>query len=335
MYLRTLDKEEMHRLYAPCLERDFPPDELMPWKWMEQLIERGSQRSVGFYEGERLMAYAHFITAPERPETALLNYFAVEPEFRGQGVGSRCLELMRESLMEKGGRIIFEVEDPDTAPDREAAARRIDFYLRGGARTTGVSSTLFGVEYRIMALEAPGEPAPIGDRELGEELLGLYHITVAGKYRFNEVCRVRTGGPGENSQFSRELGRCLTFLMRSRKRFMGEKLGEYGFSGGMYMILLHVDRNPGHSQDSVATHLYLDKCNVARKVKRLEELGYIYRETDPEDRRQNKLFVTERGRELAPTIRRYLGQWGDEVTAGLTVGEKETLITLLMKMIAP
>lgn len=334
MYLRTLDTEEMRRLYVPCLERDFPPDELMPWKWMESLIEKGRQRSVGFYDGERLMAYALFITAPDRPETKLLNYFAVEPECRGQGVGGECLRLMRESLEENGGRIIFEVEDPETAPDREAASRRIDFYLRGGARTTGVCSTLFGVEYRIMALEAPGEE-PIGDGELKEELLGLYHITVAGKYKFSEVCRVRTADQQENSHFSRELGRSLTFLLRSRKRFMGEKLGEYGFSGGMYMILLHVDRNPGRSQDSVATNLYLDKCNVARKVKRLEELGYIYRETDQEDRRQNKLFVTERGRELAPTIRRYLGQWGDEVTAGLTAGEKETLITLLMKMISP
>ena len=35
MYLRTLGTEEMHRLYDPCLKRDFPPEELMPWKWMK------------------------------------------------------------------------------------------------------------------------------------------------------------------------------------------------------------------------------------------------------------------------------------------------------------
>lgn len=331
MYIKTLDTEETRRLYDPCLRRDFPPEELMPWRWMEPLIEQGYQRSAGFFDEEGLAAYALFITAGERPRTALLNYFAVEPQRRGQGTGSLCLRLMREALAGEDCRIIFEVEDPDSAPDRETALRRIDFYLRSGARATGVRSTLFGVEYRIMVLEKEGESEPIGDNELLEELLALYHITVSQKYTFDEVCSVRLSGPGPS--FSRDLGRALTYLMRSRKRFMGEKLREYGFSGGMYLILLHADRHPGLSQDAVAGHLYMDKCSVARKVKKLEELSYIYRETDPADRRQNQLFLTEKGRALAPTIRRYLGQWGDEVTSSLTPEEKETLIALLMKTI--
>ena len=333
MYLRTLGTDEMRGLYSPCLERDFPPEELMPWKWMEPLIENGYQRSVGFYDGEGLAAYALFITAGDKPRTALLNYFAVQPERRGRGAGSLCLELMREAISGRDCRIIFEVEDPDTAPDPEAARRRIDFYLRGGARATGVRSTLFGVEYRIMVLEEEGESLPISDEQLAGGLEALYHITVAKKHKFEEVCRVYIQTPREAGSFSRDLGRTLTYLLRSRKRFMGEKLREYGFSGGMYMIVLHVDRNPGLSQDAVAGHLYIDKCSVARKVKKLEELGCLYRETDPSDRRQNKLFLTDRGRELAPAIRKYLGQWGDEVTSGLTESEKETLITLLMKTI--
>lgn len=333
MYLKTLCTEEMRRLYGRRLERDFPPEELMPWKWMEPLIEQGYQRSVGFYDGEELLAYALFITAGDKPKTALLNYFAVQPERRGQGTGSRCLELMREALSGRDCRIIFEVEDPDAAPDPEAARRRIEFYLRGGARATGVRSTLFGVEYRIMVLEEEAKERTMDDGQLMGELTALYHITVAKKHKFEEVCRVWQEAPRETGSFSRDLGRTLTYLMRSRKRFMGEKLREYGFSGGMYMIVLHVDRHPGLSQDAVAGHLYLDKCSVARKVKKLEELGCLYRETDPSDRRQNKLFLTEKGRELAPAIRDYLGQWGDQVTSGLTESEKETLITLLMKTI--
>lgn len=135
-----------------------------------------------------------------------------------------------------------------------------------------------------------------------------------------------------NVQFTRELGRALTCLFRGRRRFMDEKLREHEFTGIMYMILLHVDRHPGTSQDSVAAHLYLDKCSVARRAKRLEELGFLYRETDQLDRRQNKLTLTEKGRALAPVIREYLGQWGSQVTAELTDDEKAELIRLLMKM---
>lgn len=132
--------------------------------------------------------------------------------------------------------------------------------------------------------------------------------------------------------FTRELGRALTCLFRGRRRFMDEKLREHEFTGNMYMILLHVDRHPGTSQDSIAAHMYLDKCSVARRAKRLEELGCIRRETDQLDRRQNKLYLTEKGRALAPVIREYLGQWGGQATAALTPEEKEELIRLLLKM---
>ena len=75
---------------------------------------------------------------------------------------------------------------------------------------------------------------------------------------------------------TRELGRAITFLSRSRKRFMSERLRDYGFSGAMYMILLHIERHPGTTQDNIANHMFIDKCNVARRTKKLEALGYLY-----------------------------------------------------------
>ncbi len=133
-------------------------------------------------------------------------------------------------------------------------------------------------------------------------------------------------------EFVREFGRALTCLQRSRSKFMGECLRDYGFSGAMYMILLHVSRHPGASQDSIANHMYINKCNVARHTKKLELLGYLHRETNQADRRQNSLYLTEKGSQLAPVIRGYLGQWGKEMTADLQEDERATLLSLLVKM---
>lgn len=132
--------------------------------------------------------------------------------------------------------------------------------------------------------------------------------------------------------FTRELGRAVTFLHRSRARFMNERLRDFGFSGAMYLILLHIERHPGTTQDNIANHMFIDKCNVARRTKKLEALGYLYRETDQNDRRQNNLYLTEKGQELAPVIRSYMAQWGRNITAGLTEEECSTLIALLTKM---
>ena len=132
--------------------------------------------------------------------------------------------------------------------------------------------------------------------------------------------------------FTRELGRAVTFLHRSRSRFMSERLRDYGFSGAMYLILLHIERHPGTTQDSIANHMFIDKCNVARRTKKLETLGYLYRETNQNDRRQNNLYLTEKGAALVPEVRGYLGQWGRQITAGLSAGEREELLELLTKM---
>lgn len=54
--------------------------------------------------------------------------------------------------------------------------------------------------------------------------------------------------------FTRELGRAVTFLHRSRNRFMSERLRDLGFSGAMFLILLYIERHPGTTQDNIANH---------------------------------------------------------------------------------
>lgn len=339
MELRSLTLEQVKEMYRPCLARDFPPDELMPWPWMERLILQGKQASVGFYDQDRLAAYGVFILEGKDSPFALINYFAVQPDRRGQGVGSQCLELLRQALDGAGVSLLFEVESPECARDQAELAvrrRRVSFYRRCGAVMTGVDSVLFGVDYHIMLLPpADGSPPSHSAEDLAGALERLYHVVVYqgpdADFTFEQVCRVSLRSQ-ESALFSRELGRALTFLFRNRKKFMGEKLREYDFTGAMYLILLHVHRHPGASQDSIANHMYLEKCTVARRTKKLEELGCLYRETDPSDRRQNKLYLTEKGESLAPVIRGYLAQWGEEVAAELTPEEKDTLLRLLTKM---
>ena len=100
------------------------------------------------------------------------------------------------------------------------------------------------------------------------------------------------------ADFPRDLSRSFTYLHRQRKKYMDDRLRGYGFVGGMPMILLYINRHPGTTQDAIVSHMYIDKCTVARRTKRLEELGYISRETGKEDRRENNLYVTENGEKL-------------------------------------
>lgn len=202
MELKILDLPALRDIYIPCLKRDFPPDELMPLNYMEELTQEGMQFTLGFYRDEELAAYAVFIQNGRG--SALLNYYAVQPQLRGQGVGTECLGMLRQAADRMGVRwIVFEVEAPEEAEssqEAETRRRRVDFYLRGGARPTGVHSLLFGVHYRIMLLPAAslGEaPALPEDGQVHRELEALYRAIISERptpeFRFQDVCRVWTG----------------------------------------------------------------------------------------------------------------------------------------------
>ncbi len=338
MTIEAICEEELKALYDTRLRADFPPDELRPYSNMEYLLQRGMYRCLAFREQKETAAYALFI---HTEGAALLDYFAVDPALRGQGVGSRFLsELKHVSSEFKVSYVLIEVESLESAETPEQTLerqRRLRFYQNCGCVPTEVYSFVFGVEYQILLLPLQEGAAPTPE-EVRASLEKLYRIFITplvggDEAAYQKVCRCFFRSQAERPRsFAKDLGRSLTFLYRNRRRFMDERLRQYGFSGAMYMMLLHVDRHPGATQDSIATHMYIDKSNVARRIKQLEELGYIHRETDLSDRRQNNLYLTEQGRKLVPVIRTHLSEWGQSVASGLTEEEQETLLQLLAKI---
>lgn len=135
------------------------------------------------------------------------------------------------------------------------------------------------------------------------------------------------------AEYPRVLGRTITYLHRQKIKFMNDHLKEYELFGAMHMIINYVGRHPGTSQDAIVSNMNIDKCTVARRTKRLEELGYLYRETDAIDRRQNNLYLTDKGEEILPSIRKYLMQWSEVVSQKLAPEERDTLISLLEKIV--
>lgn len=125
-------------------------------------------------------------------------------------------------------------------------------------------------------------------------------------------------GAAMKGEFSRDLGRAITHINRMRKRYMASRLAEYGLGGALYMYMLAIGNNPGQSQDFLVNRFCADKGNVARAAGKLEDMGYLRREASPDDRRQNRLYLTEKGEALMPVIGGYLAEWGDLLTKDLS-----------------
>jgi DNA-binding MarR family transcriptional regulator len=91
-------------------------------------------------------------------------------------------------------------------------------------------------------------------------------------------------------------------------------------------------RNPGSTQKALAEHLGRDKAQLARLIATLKENGLIEGYTDPEDRRNVRLSLTERGVALQKTTQLEARRVHALASGALTPDERRNLVALLLKV---
>lgn len=92
--------------------------------------------------------------------------------------------------------------------------------------------------------------------------------------------------------------RKITKIAREAEKLVLYTLRENGV-GTAEIDLIHALRhNPGCTQARLTELLHADKAAIARRTKNLEAKGYLIRQEDPNDRRSQLLFPTERAETL-------------------------------------
>ena len=152
--LRPLTEPRLRRLYREHVAEDFPPAERRPLSAILRLRRRGDYDTWGVFDGDALAAYAFLWRGAD---CALLDYLAVCRGARGQGYGTRALELVKGQYSPVP--LLAEVEAPEkSAPPGENALRqrRLNFYQRAGFAPLGYQAVLFGVRYAMLSWPAAG-----------------------------------------------------------------------------------------------------------------------------------------------------------------------------------
>lgn len=168
MYLRSLTAGERRAVYDDHVVRDFAPEK--SFDALERLRTDGVCRILGAFDEMHTLAGYAYIQHPADCAIELLDFFAVFPNRRDEGFGSRFLALLGEKER-FGPTLVAEVEDPDAASGEEAAQRlrRMDFYRRSGWHDTGVRVRVG--EHRCLIL-SPSET--MNESLLRSSLASLY-----------------------------------------------------------------------------------------------------------------------------------------------------------------
>ena len=132
-------------------EDAFPPAEKKPFAMMEKLEEEGRMEILAAVEEDRFVGLCITINVPES-DLSMLDYFAISPEIRGGGYGSKALRLLLERF--RGRRLIFEIERlDDQAENAGERRRRKSFYMKNGLLESGLMVSCFGVDFELLLSE--------------------------------------------------------------------------------------------------------------------------------------------------------------------------------------
>lgn len=140
-------------------EEAFPKSEKRPFRMILKGREAGNCEILAIESEEG--AFLGLAITMLYGELVLLDYFAINPTYRGTGVGSEVLKKLQKRY--EGSRFLLEIEstigaeatpeaaaDPGEAEEASMRRRRKEFYLRGGMQPADFLVNYFGVEMELM-----------------------------------------------------------------------------------------------------------------------------------------------------------------------------------------
>lgn len=126
--------------------------------------------------------------------------------------------------------------------------------------------------------------------------------------------------------------RKITKIAREAEKLVLLLLREEGV-GTAEIDLIHALRhNPGCTQAKLAEILHADKAAVARRTKNLEAKGFLTREDDPNDRRSQLLYPTEKAEMMKSSKAEIEASFYGCITSVLTNDEAEIFAKLLDRL---
>ncbi|MBQ0065245.1 MAG: AAC(3) family N-acetyltransferase [Firmicutes bacterium] len=142
--LVNIPSEEFKNVYYSHMEKDFPEDELKP---LERIETNPYSHQYGYYE-KGLKGYAVVVNVDKY---CLLDYFAIFPQYRKEGNGSKFLEILLDQFPNQTWVIESEV------PYDETSERRLQFYQKNGWILSDYTIVLYGVDYHILSNKKLGK----------------------------------------------------------------------------------------------------------------------------------------------------------------------------------
>ena len=121
------DKKKLNEI-KKLYDEAFPKEEQIPFWILRKASRTSTADLMQVYDDDLLVGFIHLVYFED---VVYLYYFAIEPDERGQGYGSKILQALRRRFSAR--RIILNIEVVDENCDNyEERKKRKEFYLKNG-----------------------------------------------------------------------------------------------------------------------------------------------------------------------------------------------------------
>lgn len=127
-------------------------------------------------------------------------------------------------------------------------------------------------------------------------------------------------------------GYMIRMIIANINSYMSEKVAPKGMNGGQFEYFVFIAQNEGINQNQLAEIKNVGKASVTKAVKILESSDFIIRKVDGSDKRNYKLYPSEKGKSYINSMLQQREEMEQLIFDGFSEEDKVQLVTLLTLM---
>jgi DNA-binding MarR family transcriptional regulator len=108
---------------------------------------------------------------------------------------------------------------------------------------------------------------------------------------------------------------------------------KYDMNYSEQIILMYISKNEYTNQDKIAKNFMADKGTIAKTVKNLEKKELIIRKENPNNKRENIVSLSQKGKNIISYLNELLLEWREIIFKDFSGDEINQFISLKEKMI--
>ena len=128
-------------------------------------------------------------------------------------------------------------------------------------------------------------------------------------------------------------GHYISTIYRHLQIYLNNRFASLGFGSGQYLFFNHIAWTEGINQKELSRSLAVDKATTAKAVRKLTELGYVRQLQDENDRRFNRLYLTDAGKDILPEVRSILKHTRSILQRGMSEEQQSQSLKILDQML--